>query len=295
GAADTTAVTVSGWTTAQLNYFRVYTPTAATEVGISQRHAGKWDNGKYALSITGAVNLVISVNYLHLDGLQVNTDFSNNTLTQSVNVTNINSSSSLVKISNNIVTYSNSPGACRGIFINDSQVNANINNNIIYSSSGDIGNGIEFLSSVSGNQYVYNNTISGVYTAFIGKVSSADNLVLKNNIAQCTDTSCYWYSFGTSSTNNLSNRASNAPGQNPQDSKTVSFVDSANKDFHLATSDTAAKNSGADLSADTNLAFSTDIDGETRKERWDIGADEDNNLTVEIKRGVNFKPGAKFK
>ena len=57
-------------------------------------------------------------------------------------------------------------------------------------------------------------------------------------------------------------------------SQTISFADSANKDFHLSSSDTSAKDAGADLSADANLAFSTDIDSTTRTGSWDIGADE---------------------
>lgn len=41
-------------------------------------------------------------------------------------------------------------------------------------------------------------------------------------------------------------------------------------DFHLDSSDTAAKDQGYDLSA----IFTTDIDGDTRSGTWDIGADE---------------------
>ena len=54
----------------------------------------------------------------------------------------------------------------------------------------------------------------------------------------------------------------------------VTFTDEASDNFHLATSDTLAQNKGADLSADSNLAFSTDIDEHTRVLDWDIGADQ---------------------
>lgn len=50
----------------------------------------------------------------------------------------------------------------------------------------------------------------------------------------------------------------------------VSFVDEANKDFHLAATEENAIDAGIDLSA----TFTTDIDGETRSGTWDIGADE---------------------
>ncbi|MDP2830585.1 MAG: hypothetical protein Q8O21_00800 [bacterium] len=39
-AADTTAVTIDGWTTSATNYIKVYTTSEA-------RHNGKWDNTKY--------------------------------------------------------------------------------------------------------------------------------------------------------------------------------------------------------------------------------------------------------
>jgi len=44
--ADTTAVTISGWTTSASNYIRIYTATSTSEVGASQRHNGKWDASK---------------------------------------------------------------------------------------------------------------------------------------------------------------------------------------------------------------------------------------------------------
>ncbi|MCK4946132.1 MAG: hypothetical protein KAS59_07710, partial [Alphaproteobacteria bacterium] len=58
----------------------------------------------------------------------------------------------------------------------------------------------------------------------------------------------------------------------------VIFVDETGTppDFHLASNDTGAKDLGTDLSDDTNLAFSDDIDGQARPggASWDIGGDE---------------------
>jgi hypothetical protein len=49
-----------------------------------------------------------------------------------------------------------------------------------------------------------------------------------------------------------------------------------NYDFHLRAGDSAARGYGANLRNDANLAFSDDIDGESRPENgaWDIGADQ---------------------
>ena len=60
-------------------------------------------------------------------------------------------------------------------------------------------------------------------------------------------------------------------------SQTFSFVNESGDDFHLTSSDTGARNWGTDLSSDTYLPFSVDIDGQTRPtgaNTWDIGADE---------------------
>ncbi|MBZ0157892.1 MAG: chitobiase/beta-hexosaminidase C-terminal domain-containing protein, partial [Alphaproteobacteria bacterium] len=61
-----------------------------------------------------------------------------------------------------------------------------------------------------------------------------------------------------------------------KNSATVRFVDSANRDFHLSGTDTVARDAGVSLSADTYLAFSSDVDGSLRPNgtAWDIGADE---------------------
>ena len=45
-------------------------------------------------------------------------------------------------------------------------------------------------------------------------------------------------------------------------------------DFHLSPTDTIARGAGINLSADSNLAFSNDIDGLWRGSIWDIGADQ---------------------
>lgn len=56
--------------------------------------------------------------------------------------------------------------------------------------------------------------------------------------------------------------------------RTVTFEDEAGDDFHLDSTDTGAVDYGTDLSGDANLAFTDDIDGNTRSGTWDVGADE---------------------
>jgi len=54
----------------------------------------------------------------------------------------------------------------------------------------------------------------------------------------------------------------------------VSFEDEISDNFLLSYSDTSAKDLGTDLSSDSTLPFSDDINGDERSGAWDIGADE---------------------
>jgi hypothetical protein len=66
----------------------------------------------------------------------------------------------------------------------------------------------------------------------------------------------------------------NYSGSGNATNTTVNFVDLANNDLRLTGNNPAAINHGQDLSANPNIAFATDIQGETRTVPWDIGADE---------------------
>ncbi|MCK5013631.1 MAG: hypothetical protein KAS66_07415, partial [Candidatus Omnitrophica bacterium] len=69
----------------------------------------------------------------------------------------------------------------------------------------------------------------------------------------------------------------------------VSFIDETGTppDFHLSPTDTVAKDKGTDLSSDSNLAFSNDIDSSTRSGTWDVGADEWTYRTWDGEGGVD--------
>ncbi|MCR4283820.1 MAG: chitobiase/beta-hexosaminidase C-terminal domain-containing protein [Parcubacteria group bacterium] len=267
---DTTAVTIDGWTTDATRYIRIYTAPEA-------RHTGKWDTGRYMLQ-AGGNTLNIQEQYTRIDGLQVYQTNSGNWNNGAINV---NVAKPYVQISNNIVKSAlannvslNGGGALILIqyFNNTSNINK-IWNNILYDKPGTYGIGINAYG-YNEITYIYNNTITGsavgiyVYTGIYEVVVAKNNLVYNN-------TDNYNGTFNVASTNNLSGHSqADAPGSNSKNSTTVFFVDSTSKDFHLVSGDTGAKDSGTDLSGDANLAFSTDIDGETRSGTWDIGADE---------------------
>ena len=280
--ADTTAVTIDGYTTDATRYIKVYTPNnIATEVNQSQRHSGKWDDGKYNLNPNIATRpIIIQIDNIKVDGLQISSSYSGSwsqIFYIAVDGTGYELSNSILK-GNNLATD--------GIYTSNgiSSMAVKIWNNIIYDVTGRAIN--ENYTGATSTWLVYANTI---YGCAVGLQRTESAITSKNNIAQnCADG--YNGTFDAASDYNISDLAADAPGANSKNSTTVSFVDAPNKDFHLSQSDTVARNAGADLSADANLSFATDIDGASRNvsiNTWDIGADE---TATQIYRSVG--PGA---
>jgi hypothetical protein len=308
--ADTTAVSINGWTTGEHHYLKVYTPVLSSEVGISQRHGGKWDEGKYRLSSTSGhtFNIVLSQGGLKIDGLQLGiigpSDNDGYGFLFSAWYEIVD-----VELSNNIISYIGSISAPQtriGIYLHGQgggylHKNIKIWNNLIYGFKSSQGAGIYIGSgyNIDSDIIFYNNTL---YNNTEGIAIWSNNAaVMKNNLATDNDVD-YVIGGGTyyphaSSTHNLSSDAT-APGSNSITNVTVKFVDEANYDFHLSPNDTSAKDAGAMLCEDAALPFSTDIDGQSRPcspNTWDIGADEVTQAMIEIKRNVDFGRNVNFK
>lgn len=64
--SDTTAATITGFTTDATHFIKIYTAS-------SERHDGKWNTGKYRLEPSGNVNALImdGNNFVVVDGLQI--------------------------------------------------------------------------------------------------------------------------------------------------------------------------------------------------------------------------------
>ena len=127
--------------------------------------------------------------------------------------------------------------------------------------------------------YAYNYKISRFYnctsvgnTAYAFRIENAPSTVLRNCLGANSGTSDFYVVAGD--VDYCASSDASALGANSYTNQTFSFVDAANKDFHLTGSDTGAKDKGLDLSSDPDFPFNWDIDGETRAAPWDIGADE---------------------
>lgn len=274
GSADTNQAVIDGWTTDATHYIELFVP-------LSERHRGVWNTAKYRLETSGQTALSIVEDYVRVEGLQVQltTSSSNN---RGIYMPGPYGASTDIRISNNIVKGVLSGAASAAYGIQTAATGTyKIWNNIVY----DFVNGANTtygIRNAGGTTYVYNNVVQNSY---IGFQVGTGTFVAKNNIYQSNGISGadgFVGTFDAASNYNISDLASDAPGANSKNSTTVTFIDAVNKDFHLQFNDAAAKNAGADLSADANLAFSTDIDGDTRSGTWDIGADDVGAVLVKV-------------
>jgi hypothetical protein len=286
GVADQTAVIIddSNWTTGASNYIKIYTPSTSTECNQSQRHSGTWNTTKYRLEVSN--NNVIDVYALHvrIDGLQIQL-----TSTSSWLDAIALRYSGAYYISNNILkgVISGETDYNRGIEVEGSgglgsNGRAYIWNNIIYDFINATYGAVVIQHAGYDTIYAYNNIFYNNSQVFEDWGSGA---VVKNNLSYNNTNNWYGGNYLSGSCNNLSGPGTDdyIPSIGAQNGVTVTFVapTASPRNLHLDLTDSGAMEKGADLSADTNLAFYTDIDGEGRSwgSKWDIGADEYINLS----------------
>jgi len=268
-------VVFEGWVTDRNRYIRVYTAPEA-------RHNGKWDEAKYRMrGDFGTID--IRAGYVKIDGLQIMAGTYKDNNQYGIRSTVYNSKGLWVShciirlnpiITSDIATY------CQGIYTGNANSDSiRIFNNIIYNfrtlATGETNNsGFNTVAHTAGATYLYNNTIVNCQVGVVGHWSRST--VAINNIVQNCDDG-FNSDFAVESNYNISDSSADAPGANSKNSTVVAFVDAANDDFHLASSDAGAKDAGVDLSVDANLPFNADIDGQARAGSWDMGADEYSN------------------
>lgn len=268
GATVTGSVLSGSWVTDATRYIRVYTPA-------SERHAGVWNDAKFKITATfhTPIDFPANIKHIRYEGLQISHTNSSDATVRTIMVRCGVGAASDIRISHCILKgiFSGTAGSsgCMGMDFWDSQVNK-VWNCIIYDYvNGTSANFRAIYKEYFQTAYIQNCT---VFNCRNGYVRTQGTAIVKNCIAQdCNDG--FNGTFDGASDYNLSDITGDAPGTNSKNNVSVSFVDEANDDFHLAAGDTQAKDAGTNLSGDA-IGFTDDIDGETRSGTWDMGADE---------------------
>jgi hypothetical protein len=271
---DTTAVTVDGWTTDATRYIEITVPTA-------ERHSGVWDATKYRLvvNVDGSV-LYCAEDFYRVKGVQVH-----NTRTTG----NPEGFNSYTATAGAVHYYSYCISRGAGSNATSRGFNLRVNtgyvwNNLAYDWTGGSNSaGIRQNGNSGFTIYCYNFTSHSNDYGFQHHDNGA-SMIVKNCLADGNTVSfqadwnwpsgCNYNACDTALTTTGNGGYNDPPGANSRYSQTFTFVNEAGDDFHLASSDAGAKDYGTDLSADANLAFSDDVDLQTRSGSWDIGFDE---------------------
>ncbi|MCK4946439.1 MAG: hypothetical protein KAS59_09275, partial [Alphaproteobacteria bacterium] len=148
--------------------------------------------------------------------------------------------------------------------------------------------------ATGGTYYLYNNTLIDNY---LGINIGAGTAAAKNNIVKGSgDTNAYAGTFAAGTDYNATDGTDDiGEGTNNKTEQTFSFVNETIDNFHLASDDAAARDSGTDLSGDTDLSVSDDIEGDTRLLGvWDIGADAAGDVTWDGSESTDWAVGANW-
>lgn len=295
----TSTLSFEGWTTDANHGLKIFTPDKITEAVNRQRHIGKFDNNKYFLYVDAAASdhrgLMASTDNLTIDGLQIRVRNNGQTGASAIYINDSHAKSTYRHTySNNIIHLVPTVEGINGIYINVSTADkANgeyrIYNNIIASTSQPVS---KVMVGVTANAttYLYNNSIQN-FSYAVDTASRAGKVLAKNNLAvECGNDP--WRGAGTgnflaASTNNITEVADTITAGDMA-SKAIKFEDLSSLDPRISSLDIEARGNAVNLSADTDLAFNTDITGNTRT-RWDIGA---NTAATPIFRSVGAYSGA---
>ena len=285
--ADTTAVTIGGWTTDATRYIRIFTPTLSSEVGTRQRHTGAFGTGGYQLNVTNALaisNPATGTGYLRIEGLVIQLTVNNNNTSNGI-WSGPNMAAD-VRISHNIIKGIITDGVTgfpSGIQIGGNNANVHkIWNNVVYDFPHSTVEAAQGIGLNDGVAYVFNNTVFNCNTGIIKFGGQDAGTEVRNNVSinSALNASFVDYKYmasvpaATRSSNVSSDASSETAALRNKTAYATYFENTGAGDFHLKnTSLSLWTANGTDLSAHANLPVTNDIDGGARV-RPDIGADE---------------------
>ncbi len=265
---DMSSASFVGWPTTATCRLRIFTPVQPDEVGVSQRHLGRWDAAYYYMKPSSGYCLRLGVAHAQVEGLQFN--LGSVTSIDSYLVEVAGGSTENITISESVFfgstsNYTNHFGL--GV-VGTGMGIVNIWNNVFHDfvklNGGDSVGGI-YVFSAGSTVNIYNNTLN--YCS-VGILASAGTIRAINDLTKYCSPG-FSGTFDPASDYNISNNASDAPGSNSQNLVSVNFIDQANKDFHIVNTDPFARDRGLTLPQ-----VPSDIDRQARGGIWDIGADE---------------------
>lgn len=285
GVADTTKASFTGWTTDATRYIKVHSPYA-------HRHDGKWNTSKYRLETAGDWNnttvcFLESPCYYYFENLQISSSANNSHTFEMLNVETTDATRIYVR--NCIIRHTHATSERYTVngfsYVNSADHAAVFNNCMLLNASQ---SGYVVYSNINGNgqkQYFYNCTFSGGGYSFYRTGGSSYGSTYARN--------CIFYNPGTDidgqgalhvdyasycKTDITTTQLDSITGG--ADEATFTFVDAANYDFRLQSTDTGAKDAGTDISSNPDSAplapLSTDIIYTARPygSGWDLGAYE---------------------
>jgi len=264
-AADVTATTVTGFS----NYAKITIQGNNTAAG---RHPGYYSTSHYRIEDKNDYGAIIDIQQPNVEVIGIQTyalSTSDTVYEGGIELNNGGAGAGTTLIRENIVRMNNTGSGDALAGDGEAGDNIFIINNVVY----DANNCLSFDYTNATQWTVYNNTVINSNGSAIW-IESVGTLYLKNNLVKSSTTNYRVQNNTTEVTAaNCSSDATSPDGSSYQN-RVYTFVDEANDNFHLAASDTGAKDLGVDLSSDSRYAFNTDIDGETRTAPWDVGADE---------------------
>ena len=261
GSADTTGVSIDGWTTDSSRYIKIWTDPAE-----DYRHDGTAGSG-YVLNYSSGfhgISIGDNIGFTVIDGLEITTDQTEDNRRGVLPNDNDQGEGAIIK---NCLIHLQGNSGHQGITsLSTYNHRFDAYNNIIYN--------CEYGIRQETNSYgkFYNNTVYNCdYGIYYGNEST-----IVNNIAANCSTNCFYdegdgtgtteeYNIATdgtvSGTGSLANETLN----------NINFISTApgSEDLHI-NNNSIAKNGGTNISG----VFNTDIDGDNRIDPWDVGADE---------------------
>ncbi|MFA5991421.1 MAG: hypothetical protein WC794_04200 [Candidatus Doudnabacteria bacterium] len=264
---DTSSVALNGWVTGPNNYIEIYTTSSA-------RHKGIPGTG-YRITGDASRAFLIYEDYVRINGISI--DRTNFTGGNAFQIAAASTGQSDIRISNNFIY-----GGGGALSVASQTAGNNflkVWNNIALNT----GAFIDLTTSSNRLLYVSNNTILGKST-----IRANNTAVYKNNIILAPDAFLAVGAYAGTTVEGYNNALveNSSAGQTScvscKYSQTFNFQDINNQDYHLASNDTSAKDSGLNLASDSTISISDDIDGQSRSGAWDIGADEVSSMVPQV-------------